>query len=197
MKGGLNLASVLERDDEYKYSDDYLPKVGFHAGITADIHLQDMFYLETGVLFEQKGFRYHFKMMGLEIESLTVMYYLDLPVNLKMRYRVEDDLYAVVTLGPYLGSGLWGNYTETFDFGGITDYETDIKWGNDEENDAVKRLDYGLGVSVGVEYAGLIAGLSLDLGIRNLSPYTDSGDKLKNRAVRLSAGYIFKYKKEH
>jgi len=190
LKGGLNLASVLEKDNDHDYSQDYIPKAGFHAGITADIPLKDMFYLETGLLFEQKGFRYHIDVQGLEIKARTVLYYLDLPVNMKLRYKVEEELNVTATLGPYIGYGLWGNYRESFDFGGATDIELEIKWGNGED-DAVKRLDWGIGIGIGAEYAGLTVGLSFDLGLANLSPYTGDGDKLKNRVVRLSAGYFF------
>jgi hypothetical protein len=45
---------------------------------------------------------------------------------------------------------------------------------------------------VGAEYYGFVLALSVDYGLVNLSPYTESGEQLKNRVFKISAGYSFR-----
>ncbi len=190
VKGGLNLANVLEKDNSFDYGSDYTMNPGFHVGVAVDIHVVDLFSIETGLMFDQKGFRYHNDVPGLEIKARTVLYYLDLPVNLKVKHDFDNGTTICGTLGPYIGYGLYGNYKEVFDFQGTTEIENDVRWGNDE-NATMKPLDFGIGAGVVLEVRGIVLGISYDLGLANLSPTTDEGEKLNNRVLRISAGYHF------
>ena len=41
LKAGLNLANMLEKDDDDTYSNDFSMNPGFHLGVTVDIPLND------------------------------------------------------------------------------------------------------------------------------------------------------------
>lgn len=93
---------------------------------------------------------------------------------------------------PYVGMGLFGMYKteDTFDGETETDSET-IDWGSVKGESDFKRLDYGLTMGAGVEINVIQIGLTYNLGLANISPYSDKGYKRNNRVLALSLGYKF------
>ena len=124
-------------------------------------------------------------------ESKVNLLYLDIPLSAKASFDLGGTkIYGV--FGPYLGFGLSGKskYEEAFD-GETESDEEDIKWGSDEDESDLKRLDFGLTMGAGVEINSIQIGLSYALGLANISPYTDGGSKINNRVLGLSVGYKF------
>ena len=79
-----------------------------------------------------------------------------------------------------------------FTYGGESDSEEeDVEWGSDEENDDLKRLDFGLTMGAGVEISSIQIGLTYGLGLANISSYNDNGNKINNRVLGISVGYKF------
>jgi hypothetical protein len=195
VKAGLNLSNMVVKDDDDTYSDDYKMLPGFHLGVVADIPFSDMFSFEPGLLLSTKGFKYDLseEYLGETMESKMKMslYYLDIPLNLKASFG-SDDTKFFVTFGPYLGMGLSGKTKSEVTFMGETESdEADIKWGTDEENDDLKRLDFGIAVGAGVQFGAITAGAGYQLGLANASPYTDNGSSIKNKVISVSVGYMF------
>jgi len=184
VKGGLSLANMLVEDEDETYSDEFSMKPGFHIGGVFDYSLSDFLSIETGLLLNNKGFK-------LEEDDYTMKYnlfYLDIPITLKASYDLSDNLAMYGDIGPYLGLGLSGKVKGEYD--GETD-ETDIEWGNNEDEDDLKRFEFGATFGGGVEIGAIQVGISYDLGLANISSYTDYGVAFKNRVLKFSVGYIF------
>lgn len=188
IKGGLNLAKMLQKDDKNTYSDDQSMKLGFHVGATADFPINDFLSFEPGLFLTTKGFKDESDVMGAKTSIKTSLYYLDVPLTLKASHDLGD-LKIYGAAGPYVGFGLSGKTKSTVEFMGKEESGTeDIKWGSGDDDD-LKRLDFGLTIGAGVEISAFIVGLSYDLGLANISPYQDNGTKIKNRVLKLSVGY--------
>lgn len=69
--------------------------------------------------------------------------------------------------------------------------EDKVVWGSDAEESDFKRLDFGLIMGAGVEIKAIQIGLSYDLGLANITPDTDNGNKVHNRILALSVAYKF------
>jgi hypothetical protein len=190
VKGGLNLTNMLWKDNDDTYSKDYKMAPGMHLGATVAIPLvKDMLYLEPGLFFNMRGFRIDEELEGATVKGHLNLYYLDVPVNV-MAIFGSDKFKFYGALGPYVGIGLSGKAKITAEYDGNKETTTEtMKWGSDEDNDDFKRLDFGASIGAGVIISGIQIGLSYDMGLANISPYTDNGYRIKNRGLRLSVGY--------
>ena len=177
--GGLNLSSftVKEKGGDKK-SQDLL--VGVRAGITADLHLADEFYIGTGLLFTGKGGK-----DKDDSKSKLTLSYLQVPVNFMYKPQLGSGK-LVVGAGPYIAYGIKGKYK-------IDDGEVKGKLNafKDEAGDGkLKRLDAGLGIVVGYELKNnLYLGLHTDLGLVNIADNKDF--KIRNFSSGVSVGYKF------
>jgi hypothetical protein len=195
VKGGLNLSNLLEKDNEETYSTDYKMKPGFHVGATAEFPINDIFAFETGLLLSTKGFKYSDSGSdgGYDwSESASAnAYYLDIPLTGKGYFDLGSaKIYGV--FGPYIGIGLSGKYKYEYSYYGESGSESEtIEWGNDSENDHLKRLDFGLTFGAGVEIKSVQIGLAYNLGLKNISADTGDGYKINNRVLAISLAYRF------
>lgn len=195
IKAGLNLSNMVMKDDDDTYSDDYKMLPGFHLGVVADIPFSDMFSFEPGLLLSTKGFKFEEseEYMGETMESKMKMslYYLDIPLNLKASFGSGDTKFYG-TFGPYLGMGLSGKYKSEITIMGETESEDeDVKWGTDEEDDDLKRFDFGVAFGAGAQFGAISVGAGYQLGLANISPYTENGSTIKNNVISVSVGYMF------
>ncbi len=186
LKGGLNMANMLEKDDDDTYSDDYKMKPGFHAGLGVEIPVSEAIALEVGALMTTKGLKIKDEIFGVDYSATLNTLYLDIPVLLKPYFEVAEGTKIFGAVGPYVGLGLAGNLKVKA--AGETDTES-LDWGNDEDKDDFKRLDFGLSIGGGIEIKGLQVGVSYGLGLANISPYSDDGYKSQNRVLAISVGY--------
>jgi Outer membrane protein beta-barrel domain len=182
IKGGLNLSNTLEKDNAQTYNDKMIP--GIHLGATVAIPLSgESVFLEPGILFNMKGSKYQ----ETNYSEKYVLYYLDIPVNLKVVFG-SNKIKGFGTLGPYIGVGLSGK--DTWTLSGVKSSES-IKWGNDANNDFLKRLDYGVGIGAGVIVSNVSLGIGYDLGLANIASDASGGYKISNRVLQISIGYLF------
>ncbi len=192
LKAGLNLSNMLEKDDDDTYSNDYKMNPGFHIGGTVDVPISDILSFESGLLLTTKGFKYEEEVMGISVKTKANLYYLDIPLTLKASHELSEGLKIFGAVGPYVGIGLSGKIKATAEYLGVEETEEeDVKWGSDEENDDIKRLDMGLTFGGGVEINAIMLGISYDLGLANISPYQEDGATSKNKVLKFSIGYRF------
>jgi outer membrane protein W len=195
VKAGLNLSNMLVKDDDDTYSDDFKMNPGFHAGLTVDFPITEVFSFETGLLASTKGYKISEEetIAGetFEIEGKLNLLYLDIPLTGKVSFDIGGaKIYGA--FGPYVGVGLTGKSKSEITVGGETEEEEeDIEWGSDEEGDDLKRLDYGLTVGAGVEISAIQIGVSYGLGLAKINPDTSNGAKINNRVIGISVGYRF------
>ncbi|MVT08450.1 porin family protein [Chitinophaga tropicalis] len=177
--GGLNLSSITTKEKgESSETADLL--AGVRAGITADLHLVNEFYIGTGLLFAGKGSN----AKGSDKTKLTLSY-LQVPVNFMYKPQLGSG-HLVLGAGPYIAYGLKGKYK-------IDDGEVKGKLNafKDEAGDGkLKRLDAGLGVVAGYELkSNLYVGIHSDLGLVNIADKKDF--KIRNTSFGVSVGYKF------
>lgn len=190
IKGGLNLANMLQKDDDDTYSNDFKMNLGFHIGATVDFPINDFLSFEPGLFITTKGYKVDEKdeRINTEFSMKANLYYLDVPLSLKASHDLGN-LKIYGAAGPYIGFGLSGKMKSTVKFMGEEKTDTEnVKWGSDDGDD-LKRLDLGLAIGAGVEVSSFIIGLSYDLGLANISAYQEDGLAMKNRALKLTVGY--------
>jgi hypothetical protein len=189
IKAGLNLSNMLVKDDDERYSDDLNILPGFQVGATVEFPIKDMFGIETGILVSTKGFKYDEDELGYA--GGTTLYYIDIPINGKAYFDVGDvKIYGA--FGPYIGIGIYGQTKAKYSYGGDTQTEKqDIKWGKDDDEDDLRRIDMGLSFGAGVEVSSFVFGIAYELGLANISSYISDGAKMKNRSFGITVGLKF------
>lgn len=144
----------------------------------------------TGLMFDSRGYSQNLDNEGLKLDNKTTLYYIDVPIYLKYKYRFRSRNKVYFGAGPYLGVGLFGNSYVEYQYAGAepgSSSET-ISWGNDPLKDNYKRLDYGLSAKVGFLWdGGFTISASYDYGLPNISAVDTREDR--NRLIRLSVGY--------
>ena len=192
IKGGLNLSTMMVKDDDDTYSDDFLLNPGFHAGVVAEFPFGDIFSLEPGLLISTKGYKIDEDMLDMKMKLNVNPMYIEIPVNGKVAFELGE-LKIFVTAGPYVGYGLAGKWKieMTDESGNKETNEEDILWGSDEGEDDFKNLDYGVTAGACIEFSGVMVGFNYGYGLANLSPHTDHGYIVNNRVMGISAGYKF------
>jgi hypothetical protein len=192
IKGGLNLSNMIMKDDNGTYSDEFKMNPGFHIGIIMDIPFSNIISLETGLLLDTKGAKEKDDYNGVASTWKMNLYYLDIPVTFKALHELNSNVKLYGVIGPYIGIGLSGKMKSVVEYQGNKETdEEDIEWGNDENEDMLKRFDFGITFGGGVEISTFLIGISYDLGLANISTYTDYGSKINNRVLKFSFGYRF------
>jgi hypothetical protein len=190
--GGLNLSNMIAKDDEGTYSDDFKMKPGFHIGATVEFPFSNVLSLGTGLLIDSKGFKTKEEGRDWVSKEKLSLYYLDIPILLKATNEFDSGIKIFGVIGPYIGVGLSGKVKEEYEHQGQKETdEFDVEWGNDENEDFFRRFDSGLTFGGGVEFNAIFIGIYYDLGLYNISPYSNNGFKMKNRVLRFSVGYRF------
>ena len=195
IKAGLNLATLSAKDSIENYGDLFDMKPGFHVGVTAEFQINEMLSFEPNILLSTKGYKFKIEEEFLgEVFSSDVkvnLVYIDIPLPLKVKFGEETKFYGAA--GPYIGLGFGGKSTEKYTSGSESETdEYDIEWGSDAEMDDFKSLDVGLTIGAGVELANnLTFGASYNLGLSNISSYTEDETQAKNRVIQVSLGYRF------
>ena len=194
-KGGLNLSKMLIADDDETYSDEFDIQPGFHVGPIVELPVNEMISIESGLLLNTKGFRGEdsetFGDDMYEYKTVANILYVDIPVTAKARFDVGG-MKVFGNFGPYVGVALSGKAENESTFNGETEKDTyDFEIGSDEEEDDIRRLDFGLLIGAGVEINSIQIGVSYGYGLANVSAYREDGNEIKNRVIGVSLGYMF------
>ncbi|TYZ09552.1 PorT family protein [Hymenobacter lutimineralis] len=204
---GLNAATIgvnLEDEDD---EEDFNPKMilGPQVGVTVNAQFGS-FAIQPSLLFAQKGYRIQEDEedggIKVEYKSTTRLSYLELPVNFVYTLGEEDGFQLFA--GPYVGFGISGKDKSeiSLQYNGQKNsdsQETDIvfanEYGDDEDKDYLRGLDYGLNAGLGYKAGPIQAQLGYGLGLGNLITNSKSGekpdDKIHNRVLHLSVAYFF------
>jgi len=202
---GPNFQNMVGKDsDGDKITNGLL--MGFHAGLTAAIPVATDFYIQTGLLFSQKGSRNNeglipLKAAGNEYNTTTRISYIDLPVHLLFR-PVFGKGHILVGFGPYVALGLAGS--QEVDYGSsLPTLQQKIQFKGEVASEEFwdldyayyKRFDAGADIFAGYELEmGLWFRLNAQLGLLNMVPDVadwDGESILKNTGFGISVGYNF------
>lgn len=167
VRGGANFFNWSGSDIS---SNDYTNRVGFHAGIFANMFVVDNFAIEPGVYYSVKGTQ-----NDDFADSRAVLNYLDVPILLRFYVGEGFNFFA----GPQ-GSILLGSKFEADVLGNT------LGWNTDAINDIDAGVVFGLGYNLPI---GLNLQASYDLGLTPV--FKDSQADVYNRGFKVSLGVSF------
>lgn len=180
IRAGLNSANVSFSEDGYSAS----PKsrTSFHIGLIADIPVVESFYVQTGLYFQNKGWKVE---DGEGTETYKPMY-LEIPLLASYRYNFSDAAQLQINFGPYFAYGIGGKEEYESDY-----YDEDWDFFGDDSD--WKRFDMGLQVGAGVTLAQhYYIGFAYEFGLTNIADTDDDDDySYRNRNWMISVGYNF------
>ena len=182
----MNFATILDKDDDGDYSDEYDLNTGLHIGLGINIPVNASFSIEPGLLLTKKGMSNTEEFLGSDIDSKMNINYLEIPVNVKALIplgNAENSFY--LSAGPYLAYAVSGKIKA--EYMGESE-EDDLEIGTDKNNDLVKPFDMGLTIGAGFELDQIILGFSYDLGLANIATNDANGQVVSNRVFKLSIG---------
>ncbi len=204
LRGGVNLANVSVTDNGG--IDDAKMLTSFQVGIIGDINITSFLALQPGIVFTGKGSK---TQRGKEgdagfFRATSNPYYIEVPVNLVFKTPTGASKFFAGA-GPYIAMGIAGkNKIDGKTILGTTYHsEKSISWSNDdpttlneEEGSGfgiMKRFDYGLNGTVGIETTNLVVSANYGLGLAKLqSGSGGSGEDNNNKHRVLSFTLGFK-----
>ncbi len=203
LRGGLNLANVTISEDGRV--DDAKNLASFQAGFIGDISLGKFISLQPGLLVTGKGS----KTQSGEptdanyFKATTNPIYLEVPLNLVFKFGANDGPNFFAGAGPYIAIGIAGkNKTEGKFLGTAFSNENDIDWSDDDpttldyEEGAgfgiMKRFDYGLNGTAGIDLKKAVLSVNYGLGLAKLQSGSESSDDENNKHRVLSFTIGFK-----
>ena len=156
-------------------------KVGFHAGIMANVMISDKLAFNPAVLYNTKGYSFP------NTDSNFTMNYIEVPLNIVYMFGSEETGRLMIHAGPYIG------YLASAKVKDAT-----VEVGHDKA-DVIKPLDFGAQAGIGYKLPmGLFARLQGQFGLANVfnnnNPFY--ADKAKNSfrnfpVFGLTVGYLF------
>ena len=188
-------------DDEIEPIEDVepLPLPGFHIGGDVSFPINDFLSMRTGVVLNYRGTRIEEEInmlfVNIEIDRDIRLFYIDIPLQGKVNYQLDDDLELFGLLGIYNAFGLFGKINTEIAASGFIDFEDsdeeDVRWGPDENEDFLRRYDFGLSFGGGIEYDRFELSAQYQFGLRNISSFQQNDVGAYNRLLNISLAYKF------
>lgn len=202
LRGGVNLANVSVTDNGR--IDDANMLTSFQVGIIGDIKLVPLVSLQPGLLVTGKGSKTQSgdPSSANYFKATSNPIYVEIPLNLILKAPIGNDSKFFAGAGPYLGIGVAGkNKTEGKIFGASFSSEKNIEWSNDDPSTLsyeegagfgiMKRFDYGLNGTAGIETKNIVLSANYGLGLAKLQSGSNSSqdDKNKHRVLSFTIGF--------
>lgn len=202
IRAGVNLANVSVTENGRV--DDAKMLTSFQVGVLGDFPLAtNALALQTGLLFTGKGS----KIQSGDANSATYYratsnpYYLEVPLNLVIKAPIGGGSNFFVGAGPYGAIGVGGkNKVEGKNLGLGFSGEDKIEFSNDDPTTTnyeegagfgiMKRFDYGLNGTAGIEGKSVVLGVNYGYGLAKLQSGSNSSsdDQNKHRVFSVSVG---------
>lgn len=150
---GLSLAAVNSDDDQL---DGGGVQAGLNLGAIIGFQLSPSapVYLESGLYYTEKGGKGY-----VEGKKFTFdLNYLEMPILIKYRYEIDDDMSIQPFGGGYLAMGVGGKVKNYADRASQSSFS----------NSYFKRFDGGLRLGCGFEYQLLYADIAYEFGLANI-----------------------------
>jgi hypothetical protein len=201
LKGGVNLANVSAYNDGDV--NDAKTLTSFHAGIVGDLELTSFLAIQPGLLFTGKGTKIQSGEQGDAnfYHATSNPYYVEIPVNLVLKTPTGPTRFFAGA-GPYLAIGVAGkNKVKGSVLGNSFSSEEKIEWSNDDPSTVdfeegagfgiMKRFDYGLNGTLGLEASKFVLSANYGWGLAKLQSGSGSGDddNNKHRVLSFSLGF--------
>lgn len=201
IKGGVNFANISISDNGG--TDDNKMLVGFHVGFQGDLPIAPVLSIQPGVFFTTKGSK---TQSGNPTDAdyfkaTTNPMYIEVPVNVVFKAPVGEQSKFYVGAGPYIAMGIAGKNKVDYKISNASFHsEKNIEWSNDNNSSdplvnlgysTIRRFDYGLNGTVGVEGNKAIVSVNYGYGLAKLRPNSDNSvdDKNKHRVISVTVGF--------
>ncbi len=196
VKGGLNLSNITINKNGGL--DDGKRIASFQAGVQADLPIGNFFAIQPGVFFTGKGAKLQSGDASGNnwYRATTRPYYIEVPVNAVVKLPLGDQSNVFFGAGPYVAIGVGGkNKVEGEVLGANFSRSESIKFSDDDpftsnEEGAgyniLRRFDYGLNGTVGIESRHAVFSVNYGLGLAKIQSGTSSSDDELNKYRVLS-----------
>lgn len=188
IKGGFNLSTIHYQNK----SPEIKQNPGFHFGYIAEFPITELFSIETGLLFSNKGFCRDYGQITIDgvtgnVKETSNLNYLDIPLSVKVSFKIAKSK-LFISAGPYAGIGLYGKLKQKSTFPGALDYNEKVIWGNDNFS-MYKRFDFGFYACSGIQFNSFQLGLNFNYGLRNIVGSKLNSFEFGNEVIAISFGY--------
>jgi len=200
-KVGVNLANIsISNDGDV---DDNSLLTSFHAGFSGDIKIAPFLFFQPGILFTGKGSKTQSGSVSdpTYFRATTNPMYVEVPINLIFKTPAAPIRFFIGG-GPYLAVGIAGkNKTDGKFLGTSFNSEENIRWSDDDPSTLdyeegagygiMKRFDYGLNATAGIQTKFLVLSAQYGHGLAKLQSGSNSSadDKNKHRVFGISVGF--------
>jgi Outer membrane protein beta-barrel domain len=200
IRAGLNLANVTITNDGDIEKNNML--TSFQIGFTGNLKMAPFLFLQPGILFTGKGS----KTQSGDPASLNYYratsnpYYIEIPANIVFK-SPTGPVKFFAGAGPYIAFGVAGKNKVDGKFLGTTFHsEKSIEWSNDDPSTLdyeegsgygiMKRFDYGLNGTAGIETKSAVLSVNYGFGLAKLQSGSNSqaDDKNKHRVLSFTVG---------
>jgi hypothetical protein len=193
IKGGLKIganSAKLYGDDVGELEDflgeDWKSRIGFSVGGFITFDINEMFAIQSEVLYTMKGLRWEGEINGATPLKVWIkLDYLEIPVLVKIMPGTQGSIKPYLFAGPAVAIKVSGKVKAEFE--GESD---------EEDLEDVKGTDFGLVIGAGVDFGFGASGkgkMTLDvrytLGLSTISDF--EGEDIKNGVFSLMVGYSF------
>ena len=203
IRAGLNLANVSTTKDGRVNDANQL--TSFQVGIVTDIALGSVLYFQPGLVFSGKGAKTQSGDASTNnySKATTNPYYIEVPANLLLKAPLGGGTKFFVGAGPYLGVGVSGKtkIENVRPVLGRSEVERNIEFSDDDpttldyEEGAgfgiLRRFDYGLNGTAGIEGRSVVLGVNYGYGLAKLQSGANSNEdnNNKHRVVSITLGF--------
>ncbi|MBC7572083.1 MAG: PorT family protein [Spirosoma sp.] len=176
IKGGLNASSLFYSTNGASNKKE---RIGFHAGLFAQIPAGEFFAIQPELLYITKGASADYNVLGFNGNNSFNLNYAELPVLATFKLGQTVELQA----GPYVGYLLNSNVSSNGDLGsGITTIN----------RDNFNKVDYGLAGGVNIYFGKAFVGARYEQGLQNIAKSGTANTLLgnaKNSVGLISVGF--------
>jgi hypothetical protein len=202
LKGGINFANVSVTDNGRVDEANML--TSFQLGLLGDVKLGGPVFFQPGVMFSGKGSKVQRGNAGSNgyFKQTFNPYYIEIPANVVFKLPLGAGGKLFAGAGPYLGIGVGGKVkTEGKTVIGNYSNERNIRFSDDDpttlsdEEGAgfgiVKRFDYGLNGTAGIEGRSIVLTANYGLGLAKLQSGSNNSvdHNNKHRVFSLALGF--------
>ncbi|MGE5521798.1 MAG: porin family protein [Candidatus Dadabacteria bacterium] len=204
IRGGVNFANVSINENGRVDKANQL--TSFQVGIIGNLPLgSDAISLQPGLLFTGKGSKVEKGIAGQTgyFKQTFNPMYIEVPLNVVLKTDLGSTTKFFVGAGPYIAAGVAGKVkTEgSHLLTGNYSYDSDIRFSNDDPTTlnqeegtglgVVRRFDYGLNGTAGIEGKTTVVGVNYGLGLAKLQSGSNSNtdNNNKNRVISVTLGF--------
>ncbi|MEJ8819655.1 porin family protein [Lacibacter sp. H407] len=165
---GTSIGKIEGKQDNRSYT--FRNLINVQAGFLAEFKASKNISFQSGVNYVQKGGTLEEDFFGTDIEASIRLHTIEIPVYALYRTGGNKGNFFIGA-GPAVSFSIAGN-TVMKNNGEEESEKMEI--GNDEENDNIRAIDFGINVLAGYQFkSGVFIGATHNFGLRNMVPGND------------------------